>query len=301
MKPALRTALGGVITLIAVAAAVWAALWMWRHYEEDPWTRDGRVRADVVRVAADVSGLVTEVLVRDNQAVVRGQPLFVVDAPRYTLALAQAEAAVASAETSLAQARREARRSDVLRDLVAGEQREQAHARVAAGLAALEQARAAAAVARLNLERTTVRATVNGTVTNLTLRPGDFATAGGQAMALVDADSFRIDGYFEETKLPRIRLGDPVTVRLMGEDALIDGRVESIAAGIDDRDRGIAANQLPSVNPTFNWVRLAQRVPVTVRLVRVPAGIRLIAGRTATVTIVEHDGGRHGRRAEASR
>lgn len=288
MNPALRTALGVVITLIAVAAAIWAALWMWRHYEVDPWTRDGRVRADVVRVAADVSGLVTEVLVYDNQAVVKGQPLFVVDAPRYRLALAQAEAAIASAEANLAQARREAKRSDALGDLVAGEEREQAHAKVAADAAALDQARAAADVARLNLERTTVRATVNGTVTNLALRPGDFATAGGQTMALVDADSFRVDGYFEETKLPRIRIGDPVKVRLMGEDKLIDGRVESIAAGIDDRDRGLAANQLPSVNPTFNWVRLAQRVPVTVRLEHVPPGLRLIAGRTATVTVVEH-------------
>lgn len=289
MNPALRKAFGVCVTLVLVMVAGVAAYWMWHHYEVEPWTRDGKVRADVVRVAADVSGLVTEVLVHDNQVVVKGQPLFVVDAPRYRLAVAQAEAAIASARTGLAQAQREMKRDSALGDLVAGEQREQSRARVDSAMAALEQARAAADVARLNLRRTTVIASVNGTVTNLQLRPGDYMQAGSQAMALIDADSFHVDGYFEETKLPRIHIGDTVKVKLMGEDQLIDGRVESIAAGIDDRDRSSASNLLPSVNPTFNWVRLAQRVPVRVKLLHVPKDIRLIAGRTATVTVVERE------------
>lgn len=289
MNPALRKAFGVCVTLVLVMVAGVAAYWMWHHYEVEPWTRDGKVRADVVRVAADVSGLVTEVLVHDNQVVVKGQPLFVVDAPRYRLAVAQAEAAIASARTGLAQAQREMKRDSALGDLVAGEQREQSRARVDSATAALEQTRAAADVARLNLRRTTVIASVNGTVTNLQLRPGDYMQAGSQAMALIDADSFHVDGYFEETKLPRIHIGDTVKVKLMGEDQLIDGRVESIAAGIDDRDRSSASNLLPSVNPTFNWVRLAQRVPVRVKLLHVPKDIRLIAGRTATVTVVERE------------
>ena len=287
MTPALRNLVRISVTLVLVALAAWAALWMWHHYQEEPWTRDGRVRADVVRVAPDVAGLVTEVLVHDNQRVTKGQTLFVVDAPRYRLAVAQAEAAIASARATLLQAQREARRNDALGDLVAGEEREQGRARVESAVAALEQARASADVARLNLKRTTVTASVNGTVTNLQLRPGDYAQAGAQAMALVDEDSLHVDGYFEETKLPNIRIGDRVQVKLMGEKDVIEGRVESIAAGIDDRDRSSSSNLLPSVNPTFNWVRLAQRVPVRVKLLHVPKDIRLIAGRTATVTIIE--------------
>lgn len=286
MNPTLRNIVRVSITLLVVALAIIAAMWMWRHYQVEPWTRDGRVRADVVRVAPDVSGLVTEVLVQDNQPVKKGQTLFVVDAPRYRLAVAQSEAAIASARAALLQARREARRNDVLGDLVAGEEREQGRARVESAEAALAQAEAAANVARLNLTRTSVVASVNGTVTNLQLRPGDYVQAGGQAMALVDADSLHVDGYFEETKLPRIAIGDPVTIELMGEDRLIEGRVESIAAGIDDRDRTASSNLLPSVNPTFNWVRLAQRVPVRVKLLKVPKDIRLIAGRTATITVL---------------
>lgn len=287
MKPALLTILRVVVTLSIVAVAIVAGVSMWRHYEIDPWTRDGKVRADVVRVAADVSGLVTKVLVHDEQAVTKGQPLFVIDAPRYRLALAQDETAVVSARALLIQAQREARRDDALGDLVAGEEREQGRAKVESAVAALAEARAAADVARLNLHRTRVSASVNGTVTNLQLQPGDYMTAGTQALALVDMDSLRVEGYFEETKLPRIAIGDPVEVRLMGETRPIRGRVESIAAGIDDRDRTTASNQLPSISPTFNWVRLAQRIPVRVKLLDVPPGIRLVAGRTASVTVLK--------------
>ncbi|MCH8685776.1 efflux RND transporter periplasmic adaptor subunit [Pedomonas mirosovicensis] len=290
MKSVLPYLLRVGVTLGVVAVAGVAVHAMWVHYEVEPWTRDGRVRADVVKVAADVSGLVTQVLVRDNQTVHRGDPLFVIDPARYHLALAEAEAAVATARANLNQARREAERSKALGDLVSREEREQSLAKVEVAEAALKQARAAVDAARLNLERTTIRATVNGTVTNLQLRPGDFLSSGAQALALVDADSLHVDGYFEETKLPLIHVGDRVEVMLMGEDEVIEGRVESIAAGIEDRDRTSGTNQLPNVNPTFNWVRLAQRVPVRVELTRVPQDVRLIAGRTATVTVVEHSG-----------
>jgi len=288
MNDIIRHGLRIGVTLILLAASIIAALWMWNHYEVEPWTRDGRVRADVVRVAPDVSGLVTQVLVQDNQRVVKGQPLFIVDAPRFRLAVAEARANVAAARATLAQARREAARNVALGDLVSKEEREQGSARVASGIAALEQAQAATDVAALNLKRTTVSASVNGTVTNLQLRPGDYVAAGSQAMALVDADSLHVDGYFEETKLPRIHIGDPVIVKLMGEREELRGRVESIAAGIDDRDRTSSSNLLPSVTPTFNWVRLAQRVPVRIRLDHVPADVLLIAGRTATVKVIDN-------------
>lgn len=272
-------------TIVIVVLAVFVALWLWRHYERSPWTRDGRVRADVVRVTPDINGLVTEVDVRDNQPVRAGDLLFVIDKPRYSLAVTQADAAVASARATLAQARREAQRDLALGDLVAAEAHEQNVARVATAQAALAQAITAREAARLNLARTRVTASVNGTVTNLDLHPGDYVAAGQQALALIDRDSLRVEGYFEETKLPLIRIGAPVTVHLMGEPRALKGRVESIASGINDATRSNAGNLLPTVEPTFSWVRLAQRIPVRIKLIDVPPEIRLISGRTATVDI----------------
>jgi len=275
-------------TLLLVAIAVLIALWLWRRYEVDPWTRDGRVRADVVRVTPDVGGLVTEVKVRDNQEVKAGDVLFVVDRPRYALALEQAQAAIQSARATLSQARREAKRDLALGNLVAAEAHEQNVARVATAEAALAQAEAQADGARLNLARTNIKASVDGTVTNLDLHPGDFVGAGQQAMALVDRDSLRVEAYFEETKLGAIRIGDKAHIHLMGDGRTIEGHVESIAAGISDSELTNTGNMLPNVNPTFNWVRLAQRIPVRIKLDKVPADLRLVSGRTATVTIVPH-------------
>lgn len=289
-RPILIGILRVAITLAVVALAFVAGRAMWQRYEVDPWTRDGRVRADVVKVSSDVPGLVTRVLVRENDRVTKGQVLFEVDTPRYRLALAQAQAAVASAQATAADAHSQLRRARMLGDLVSAEEREALEAKAETASASLEAARVAVNVARLNLERTLVRATVNGYVANLLLKPGDYLAAGAQGLAVVDADTMWIDGYFEETKLPRIHVGDRARVLLMGETSPIEGRVESIAPGIDDRERTNASNQLASVNPTFNWVRLAQRVPVRIALVRVPQDIRLIAGRTATVDVIDGAG-----------
>ena len=272
-------------TIVIVVLAIVAAIAMWNHYERSPWTRDGRVRADVVRVTPDIGGLVTSVAVHDNQQVKAGDMLFVIDRPRYALALEQADAQVASARATLGQARREAARDLALGDLVAAEAHEQNVARVATAQASLAQAISSRDAAALNLKRTRVAASVNGVVTNLDLHVGDYVAAGKQAMALVDGDSLRVEGYFEETKLPLICIGAPVSVRLMGEAADLHGRVESIAYGINDTTRSDSGNLLPTVQPTFSWVRLAQRIPVRVKLDKAPAGMRLIAGRTATVTV----------------
>ena len=272
-------------TIMIVILAALVAVWLWHHYERSPWTRDGRVRADVVRVTPDIGGLVTEVDVHDNQPVKAGQLLFVIDKPRYSLAVAQAEAGVASARATLAQAQRTVKRDLALGDLVATETHEQNVAAVATARAALDESLTALDGARLNLTQTQVKASVNGAVTNLDLHPGDYVAAGQQAMALLDTDSLRIEGYFEETKLPLIRIGAPATVRLMGDSRPLYGQVESIAAGIDDPARSNSGNLLPNVEATFTWVRLAQRIPVRIKLTRIPAGIRLVSGRTATVTI----------------
>jgi multidrug resistance efflux pump len=288
------------VTALLVAAAAVAALWLWDRYETAPWTRDGHVYADVVRISPDISGLVTEVDVHDNQIVHKGDLLFVVDRPRYADALAQANAAVASAQATLDQARRVAKRDRALGDLVAIETREENEAKVQTLLAALDQAMAARTTAQLNLDRTAVAASVNGYITNLSLRPGDFLAAGTQALAMIDLDSIRIEAYLEETKLRHVQIGDPAQIRLMGDEQDIAGHVESIAGGIADDQRSSSTNLLPAVNATFTWVRLAQRIPVRIHIDRMPPDTRLILGRTATVTIGPPEAPAPPQRASAS-
>jgi multidrug resistance efflux pump len=275
------------ITLLATAGAVYAGWHLWRYYEVDPWTRDGRVKAYVVPVAPDVTGPVTKVYVHDNQEVKAGDPLFELDRARFELALRQSEASVVAAQAALAQAQRENKRNTQLDDLVSQEIREQGQTRTDQARAALAQAEVNRDTAKLNLERTRVVSTVDGFVTNLDLRVGGYASASHAVMAVVDRKSFYIEGYFEETKLPRIHLGDPVRVSLMGSRSTISGHVESFAEGIADRDRTTSPNLLPNVNPTFNWVRLAQRIPVRVAIDAVPADVRLVAGQTATVQVLQ--------------
>lgn len=263
---------------------------LWIHYNVEPWTRDGRIRADIVQVSPDVSALVTEVRVKDNQSVQKGDVLFVLDRPRFQLSLRQAEAAVAAAEVALAQAKREDERNRSLKDLVTTEQVEEGRSKVDQLAAQLNSVRVQRDVAKLNLDRTTVYATVDGFATNVELQPGDYAAAGHQVLALVDIDTIHVDGYFEETKLPRIRVGDRAIVHIMGIDSGLRGAVESIDAGIEDRERSASSTALANVNPTFSWVRLAQRIPVRIKLDATVGDIRLIAGRTATVSIFDPPG-----------
>ncbi len=261
MRPA-PLAVRLAVTLLAVVVAAWFGWKLWVYYEEDPWTRDARTSADIIGVTPDVSGLVSSVQVADNQAVHRGDLLLVVDPARFDLALRQAEAAVAI-------------------------RLEQAQATEEGAAGAYQQAIADRDLAKLNLDRTRIVAPTNGIITNFDLQPGDYVTAGHPITALVDTDSLRIDAYFEETRLPRIHPGDRVNIRLMGEARPLTGHITSIAGGIEDRERQPGANLLANINPTFSWVRLAQRIPVRIALDHVPEGVQIIPGRTATVSVVE--------------
>ncbi|OBU84705.1 efflux RND transporter periplasmic adaptor subunit [Chromobacterium subtsugae] len=290
MNNRIRKAGSVLLTLATLAVAIVVVRHIWVYYTDAPWTRDGHIAADVVQVAPDVSGLITEVKVADNQLVKKGQVLFVVDRAHYELALRQAEAALAAQRATLAQARREAARNHSLADLVAAEAREEGDAKVQLGEATLAAAEAAVGVARLNLERTEVKSPVDGYLNDRTPRAGDYAANGRAALSVVDSHSFHVDGYFEETKLGGVELNQAVDIQIMGESRKLRGHVQSIAAGIENRDRSNGASLLPNVNPTFNWVRLAQRIPVRIALDEVPANFRLIAGRTATVSV--RQGGR---------
>lgn len=275
-----------LVTLTLVVCAVFVGRELWQHYMSDPWTRDARVRADIVAVAPDVSGLVSDVLVKDNDAVKKGDILFRIDSQRFQIAMEQAQAAAEGAKATLEQASRDRQRRYQLGGVISQQQKEASQAAEAQAQASYLGANANLELARLNKERSEVRAPVNGTITNLSLRPGNYVTTGSAQMALVDTDSLRVEGYFEETKLARIHIGDVVSVKLIGQSGKIEGHVESIAAGIEDRERTAGSGLLANINPTFSWVRLAQRIPVRIAFDNVPIGTQLVAGMTATVAVL---------------
>ena len=287
MKKPLLTLGRVVLTLLVVAFACVVVWRMTMYYMFAPWTRDGHIRADIVQIAPDVSGLIKQVEVRDNQPVTRDQVLFVIDQERFKLALRQAQATLADRKETLAQAQRESRRNKGLGNLVAREQLEESQSREMRAQAALTEAQVAVDSAQLNHDRTVVRSPVDGYVNDRAPRVNEFVTAGRPVLSIVDSSSFHIDGYFEETKLDGIHVGQSVDIRVVGDNARLRGHVESIVAGIEDRDRSSGQNLLPNVNPAFSWVRLAQRIPVRIVFDEVPEDFRMIAGRTATVSIIE--------------
>ncbi|PVZ15285.1 MULTISPECIES: HlyD family secretion protein [unclassified Pseudomonas] len=286
MKKPLLTFGRLVVTLIVVALACVVIWRMVLYYMFEPWTRDGHIRADVVQIAPDVSGLIQQVKVTDNQPVKRGDVLFTIDQDRFKLALRQAQAALADRRETLAQAQRELKRNQGLGNLVAREQLEESQSKVARALAAQNAEQVAVDAAQLNLDRSVITSPVNGFINDRAPRDREFASAGKPLLSVVDSDSYHIDGYFEETKLGHIHVGQAVDIRVMGDDTRLSGHVVSISAGIEDRDRSSGSNLLPNVNPAFSWVRLAQRIPVRIAFDHVPEGFRLIAGRTATVSVL---------------
>jgi len=150
----------------------------------------------------------------------------------------------------------------------------------------IRAAKAAFQQAELNLEFTTVVAPVDGYVTNLLLRLGSQMVANQPQLALVDVNSYWIDGYFRENYIDRVEPGDRVVATLMSyPDKPVIGRVESIAWGIAQQDGSTGFQLLPSISPTFEWIRLAQRLPVRVRITEVPEGVVLRVGTTCSVLV----------------
>jgi len=275
-----------LITGIAVLLAFLLAWALWWHYLRSPWTRDGRVRAEVVNIATEVSGKVFALEVVDNQTVKKGDILFEIEPVDYQLALTQAESNVQSRlfDRQVAQEDSE-RRQKLGAQAVSAEERNTSLSSAHVAEAAYQAALAARDQAKVNLERTVIRSPVNGYVTNLTLRIGDYATPGQTKMTLVDSDSFWIAGYFEETKLPRIHVGDYAHVKLMGWGPEVAGHVESISRAIADENSDPNYEGLANVSPIFTWVRLAQRLPVRIKIDQVPEGVTIAAGQTCTIVL----------------
>jgi len=270
-------------TLLVAGLLGWL---LWRYYVLSPWTRDGRVRVETVPVAAEIYGKVSEVAVVENQFVHRGDVLFVIDPEEFRLALAKAAAILKSRQEEMTLRQTLAqRRTRLSVEGISQEEQQTAESAAAIAAAAFQEAQAQYDLAKLNLERTTVRSPSNGYVDNLRLRVGNYATVGQPKLAVIDSDSFWVCGYFEETKLPRLHSGDPAVIKLMGVGPTLSGHVESISSGIADQNGSTDIQGLANVNPVFYWVRLAQRIPVRIHLDNVPEGIHLAAGMTCSITV----------------
>jgi multidrug resistance efflux pump len=275
-----------VLTLLIVAVGCAGGYELWDYYMLSPWTRDARVQADVVMIAPDVAGFVDELRVKDNQSVRKGDVMIVIDRARHTRALAQAQANVAARKADMDNAQQQAARRARLTNLsISDEARQSATLSANSAAAAYQQALAALSTAQLDLDRTVIRAPVNGFVTNLTLDVGQYASVGTKVMALIDRDTYRVTGYFEETKIPAVPPGKQVEIYLMSGGPPLHGHVESISRGITDRDNPNGPELLVNANPTFEWVRLAQRIPVRIHIDDVPNGVLISSGMTVTVVV----------------
>ncbi len=273
------------ITLLVVAIAIVAGSWVWNHYLYSPWTRDGRIGADVITIAPDVSGWVTQVSVKNNQAVNQGDPLFTIDDARYQAVFAAARAKVAEKHSALELARYQyqSRQGGSEPQAINEKDLEIYRINMESAKASVELAKAELESARIDLERTQVVAPADGTINNLHLRQGNYVDKGKAVLSEVKTDSFYVTGYFEETKLQLVQVGQSARMTLMGGDRKLTGTVVSIAPGIADTNTSSNAQMLPRVQQTFNWVRLAQRIPVDIALDPVPEGIHLSAGMTVSI------------------
>ena len=274
-------------TGVLVAAALVAARYGWRVYVTSPWTRDGMVRVQVANVAPRISGQIVEVRTSDNQHVHKGDILYVIEKFDFEVALDNAKATILNREADLAVKKAQNTRREVLTTLSTSIEEKQVfdgNAKMAD--AALASAKAALSQAQINLQRTEVRSPVDGYVTNLLMRVGDYARAGTANISVIDENSYWIDAYFEETKLANIHVGEAVEAMLLGYEVPIKGRIESITGGISAANAASSTQGLPNVDPIFTWVRLARRIPVRIRIEQVPRDVPRIAGMTCSVSVV---------------
>jgi multidrug resistance efflux pump len=280
-----------LVTLGAVVVAGLVLASMFREYLFQPWTRDGHVRAQIIKITPRVGGPIVALPIHDNQEVSKGDLLFKIDPRTYELAIEQAEAKLKQAIATERVKQDQAKRARDLSRKDKGAISEQALVRkendLLVALANVDVAEANLHAARLDLEFTEVRAPVDGYVTNLLLRYGSQTVANQPALALIDASSFWVHGYFKETQIENIRPENKAVIKLMTwPDTPLEGIVESMGWGIAQQDGAPAADLLPAINPSFDWIRLAQRIPVRIRLTHVPEEVELRVGTTASVFVM---------------
>ncbi|QXO15438.1 MULTISPECIES: efflux RND transporter periplasmic adaptor subunit [Vibrio] len=277
------------LTLAVVIIAVIAGHWVWDHYLYSPWTRDGRIRAQVITIAPDVSGWVDTLNVQDNQQVSKGELIFSVDPTRYAAKIKELEAEVENKQYALDLERhRYVRRQQLTgKNLISEETVESARINTELAKASLDIAKAQLNTAQINLDRTQIHAPADGTLINLNLREGNYVSQGSSVLSLVKKDSFYVTGYFEETKLPMIKVGQSAKITLMSGGKPLTGKVVSIGKAIADTNTSSNGQLLPQVQQTFNWVRLAQRIPVDIKLDPLDENVNISAGMTVSIYLQE--------------
>ncbi|MGY3618209.1 biotin/lipoyl-binding protein [Bradyrhizobium sp. USDA 10063] len=273
-------------TLAILLVAVLVSIVAWDQYINAPWTRDGSVRVQVASVAPQVSGRITQLRIADNQFVHKGDVLYQIEPFDFDVALRLSKALLKQREADSYVKELQSERRKRLSDLSTSREEQQVfEGNALQAKAAVDAAREQVAQADINLKRTEVRSPVNGYVTNLLLQVGDYAHAGVSNISIVDTDSFWVDGYFEETKLAQLCIGDRAEVKLMGSSTPIIGHVATITRGVSVSNAATGAQGLPNIDPVYTWVRLAQRVPVRIAIDGVPPGMPLVSGMTGTVTL----------------
>ena len=285
MKSMLSKLYRPIISILVILAIIWLVKNLWTTYVASPWTRDGRVSVHVSHLAPEVSGPVLKLNIKDNQFVKQGQVLYVIDPERFELDVARAKTQLMIAQQSMKQKQEEAVRRTGLDDIVPKEDIQRAARAATIASSEVQRAEVQLKEAQLNLNKTKIKAPVDGYITHLQLHQGDYAVSGQSNVAIVDSKSFWITGYFEETKLKEIAVNAPVQIKLMGDQRVITGHVVSIGRGIADENESADHQGLPSVNPTFSWVRLAQRIPVRIEIDHIPEGVQLSAGMTCSVDV----------------
>ncbi|CDT35227.1 MULTISPECIES: HlyD family secretion protein [Vibrio] len=281
-----------LITLLLVIAASSVVYSYYQSYSSNPWTRDGQVSAYIVSITPRVTGQVTKVHIEDNSQVAKGDLLFEIDPSIYQAAYNKALATQKQARALLAKAKNEEQRALNLEKRTPGAMPvltlNNLNNAVETNAANVALAKANVEEAHLNLEYTKVYAPTNGYITNLNLREGSQVVANTPVVALIDEDSFWIEGYFKETDLVNVGPNDKALVTLMMHNNIqLEGHIKSIGFGIATQDGSTGNDLLPNVNPNFQWIRLAQRIPVKVELDNVPEDLQLRVGMTASLKIIK--------------
>ena len=283
-----------IVSFVLFTSAIYFGYEKYQEYFANPWTRDGQVRAQVIQVSPRVSGMVTKIDTIDNQFVKQGDLLFEIDKEPFEIQIAQTNAELKREKANLRGTKIEYERvrNIAKRDKGAVSQKDLIRHEVNyyKSLAKIDSLNEKLNAAKLNLTFTNIYASVDGYVSNINFQIGSQAVANKPILALVDSNSFWVFGYFRESMLEKINIGDRAKVTLMAyKNKPISGVVESIGWGIAHSDGNPGANLLPSIKPVFQWIRLAQRIPVRVKVDKLPEGVQLRFGLTASVKILNKE------------
>lgn len=280
------------IPLVALAGSI--VINKIEQIEQYPWTRDAQVRAHIIQITPRVTGPIINLAINDDSEVKKGDLLFEIDPSIYQADLEKAVAQQQQANEQLKKAKNEESRSLALSRRQPGSvpvlNLNNLHIAVTTAQANLAAAKAVVNEAKLNLAFTKVTAPADGYITNLNLREGTQVVANQPTVALIDKHSFWVEGFFKETDLKEVNQGDKGMITLMMHpDKPFEGNITSIGYGISQQDGSTGNSLLPNVNPNFEWIRLAQRIPVKFHFELPENGIQLRVGTTASVKIIKQE------------